>query len=278
MCSYFWDVLRTTCVLKRAVSHSDSRRQRTHHFTCIFTCLWLVKYSYIALSIFYCDLTLQDHRWTCETDWKPSQHGVSPLILLSIKTVTRYTCTTLSIDQPSQATPEKLLQICPITVSMSVDCVEHWHYQQYSILRIYRWIQPCKLPLNNFGLIHFPAIAGMKPFSCPSSIFCDNKGQSRTISRRKSYPINVLLWRLKDFCCYSSYWISLLDRLRTEAQDLTFVLLCWHVTVRLSRVRDVMMIYSKERYMENLPKTLRFWIHCNTTNERNSIPGIYGWI
>ena len=37
----------------------------------------------------------------------------------------------------------------------------------------------------------------------------------------------------------------------------TFVLLSWHVTVQRSDVRptlrDVMMMYSKERYMENLP-------------------------
>ena len=37
----------------------------------------------------------------------------------------------------------------------------------------------------------------------------------------------------------------------------TFVLLSWDVTVQLSDVRptlcDVMMMYSKERYMENLP-------------------------
>ena len=37
----------------------------------------------------------------------------------------------------------------------------------------------------------------------------------------------------------------------------TFVLLSWHVTVQLSDVRptlcDIMMMYSKERYMENLP-------------------------
>ena len=37
----------------------------------------------------------------------------------------------------------------------------------------------------------------------------------------------------------------------------TFVLLSWHVTVQHSDVRptlcDVMMMYSKERYMENLP-------------------------
>ena len=37
----------------------------------------------------------------------------------------------------------------------------------------------------------------------------------------------------------------------------TFVLLSWHVTVQRSDVRptlrDVMMMYSKEPYMENLP-------------------------
>ena len=37
----------------------------------------------------------------------------------------------------------------------------------------------------------------------------------------------------------------------------TFVLLSWHVTVQRSDVRptlrDVMMMYSKEQYMENLP-------------------------
>ena len=38
----------------------------------------------------------------------------------------------------------------------------------------------------------------------------------------------------------------------------TFVLLSWHVTVQRSdvrpTVRDVMMMYSKDRYMENLPR------------------------
>ena len=37
----------------------------------------------------------------------------------------------------------------------------------------------------------------------------------------------------------------------------TFVLLSWDVTVQLSDIRptlcDIMMMYSKERYMENLP-------------------------
>ena len=37
-----------------------------------------------------------------------------------------------------------------------------------SILGIYGWIQLCKLPLINFGLIQFSSIPGMKSLSCPS--------------------------------------------------------------------------------------------------------------
>ena len=39
--------------------------------------------------------------------------------------------------------------------------------------------------------------------SCPSQFICDNKRQSRAISRRKSRPINVLLEVGKTFCCCS---------------------------------------------------------------------------
>ena len=31
------------------------------------------------------------------------------------------------------------------------------------------------------------------------SLFCDNKGRLRTVSRRKSYLIIILLWVLEDF-------------------------------------------------------------------------------
>ena len=48
----------------------------------------------------------------------------------------------------------------------------------------------CKSPLINFELI---TISGMKPLLVPVSLFCDNKGWSRTISRRRSYPKNVIL-------------------------------------------------------------------------------------
>ena len=54
-----------------------------------------------------------------------------------------------------------------------------------------------KQPLNNFGLIEFSTILGMKASQLSLSVnFCDDKEQSRTISRAKS---NVLFWCLKDF-------------------------------------------------------------------------------
>ena len=34
----------------------------------------------------------------------------------------------------------------------------------------------------------------------------------------------------------------------------TFVLLSWHVSSSRTTVHDVMMMYCKERYMENVPK------------------------
>ena len=43
----------------------------------------------------------------------------------------------------------------------------------------------------------------VKPISCPSQ--CKKKGQSRMISRRESYTINVLLCVCKTFCCCSCY-------------------------------------------------------------------------
>ena len=48
-------------------------------------------------------------------------------------------------------------------------------------------------PLINFGLIQFQE--GSLSV-VPVSLFCDNIGWPRTISRRKSYPINVVLWSL----------------------------------------------------------------------------------
>ena len=50
-----------------------------------------------------------------------------------------------------------------------------------------------KPPLINSGLIQFSAISLSV---VPVSLFGDNKVPSRTISRRKSYPIYVPLWHL----------------------------------------------------------------------------------
>ena len=62
------------------------------------------------------------------------------------------------------------------------------------------WVDPtqCKLPLPviNFEVLQFSAIPGIKPLTCPNQFILWQQRVPRTISRRKSYPINVLLWSL----------------------------------------------------------------------------------
>ena len=71
-----------------------------------------------------------------------------------------------------------------------------WQYHIYSNKRHDQ--SSSNPPLINFGVIQFSTIPGIKLLITvvPISLFCDNKGLSKTISRRNSYPINVLLWHL----------------------------------------------------------------------------------
>ena len=56
----------------------------------------------------------------------------------------------------------------------------------------------------------------------------------------------------------------------------TFVLLSWHITVQRSDVRptlsDVMMMYSKDQYMENLPCKVT---HCTGYVSANTISCVW---
>ena len=66
-----------------------------------------------------------------------------------------------------------------------------------SILGTYAWIQ---LSASHHWLIlGWSNLAQYQEWCLsvvPVSLFCDNKGQSKAVSRKKSYPIDVLLWRL----------------------------------------------------------------------------------
>ena len=75
----------------------------------------------------------------------------------------------------------------------------------------------------------------------PVSWFGENKGWSRTISRRKSYPINAILWR--TFCCCSCYYLSRISLL-DKKENWTPGRNSWHFC--------------------SGQQIFHFWIHCNT--------------